>query len=241
MSSSVIGLLKHGLIVSCQITGKAGLPDPENPLKGSALMAMLAQAAGQGGAVGIRADGGKDIRAIRKAVSVPIIGIKKVDIPSCEVRITPTLEAAREVVESGADIVALDVTKRPHPKGMSGIELMRRVKKELGVPVMADISVLEEGVAAAEAGADVVGTTLSGYTPYSRATESPDLELVAQLSEKIEVPVIAEGKISSPEQARRALEAGAYAVCVGAMIINPKRIVEAYVREMGAWSGAKGA
>jgi len=241
MSSSVIGLLKHGLIVSCQITGKTGLPDPENPLKGSALMAILAQAAVQGGAVGIRADGGKDIRAIRKVVGVPIIGIKKVDIPGYEVRITPTLEAAREVVESGADIVALDVTKRPHPKGLSGIELMRRVKKELGVPVMADISVLEEGIAAAKAGADIVGTTLSGYTSYSRAAEGPDLELVARLSEKIEVPVIAEGRISSPEQARRALEAGAYAVCVGAMIINPKRIVEAYVREMGTWSGAKGA
>lgn len=235
MSLSIIDLLKHGLIVSCQITGRAGLPDHENPLKGSALMAILAQAVVQGGAAGIRADGEKDIRAIRKVVSVPIIGIKKVDIPNCEVRITPTLEAARDVVESGADIVALDVTKRPHPKGLSGIELMQRVKREFGIPVMADISVLEEGIAAAEAGADIVGTTLSGYTPYSRYTEGPDLELVAQLSEKIEVPIIAEGRISSPEQARCALEVGAYAVCVGAMIINPKRIAEAYVREMDLW------
>lgn len=237
MRPNVIGSLKHGLIVSCQITGRAGLPDPENPLKGSTLMAILAQAAVQGGAAGIRADGGEDIRAIRKVVEVPIVGIKKMDIPGFEVRITPTLEAAREVVESGADIVALDVTKRPHPNGLSGLELMRKVKKELGIPIMADISVLEEGIAAAEAGADLVGTTLAGYTPYTRSTDGPDLELVAQLSEKIEVPVIAEGRISSPEQARLALEAGAYAVCVGAMIINPKRIVEAYVREMSLWEG----
>lgn len=225
--------LKGGLIVSCQITGRGGLPDPDNPLNRAPLMAILAEAVVQGGARGIRADGGANIRAIRKAVDVPIIGIKKQDIPGYTVRITPTLEAAREVIESGADIVALDATKRPHPNGISGVQLIKLVKKEFGLPTMADISTLEEGISAAEAGADFVATTLSGYTPYSRYCDGPDLELVAQLSDRLEVPVIAEGRFSSPQQARKALEMGAYAVCVGAMIINPKRIVESYVREMG--------
>lgn len=198
------------------------------------MMAALAKAAVLGGAKGIRANGSLDIKAIREAVSVPIIGIDKIDVPGFDVRITPTFEAAEEVARSGADIVALDCTDRPHPGGLTPTELIRRLKQRLNVYVMADISTLEEGIAAARAGADFVGTTLAGYTPYSRKMCGPDLRLVEELAKELDVPIVCEGRISTPSEARRALDLGAHAVVVGTMITSPQRITEAYVRVLRA-------
>ena len=222
-----IDRLKRGLIVSCQ----AGPPDG---LHGPAAMAAMARAATLGGAAGIRANGPDDIAAIRTTVDVPIVGIYKQDLPDFDVRITPSLEAARAVVDAGADIVALDATHRPHPGGLSAADLIRLTKQSLGVPVMADVSTVEEGVAAAHAGADLVATTLSGHTPYSPQIHAPDFELVAQLAAAIDVPVVSEGHIAAPREARRMLELGAYAVVVGSMITRPRWIVERYVAAMRA-------
>src|SRR5436190_3929281 len=147
--SSLLAKLRHGLIVSCQAL-------PDEPLYGAGHMAAMARAAAMGGAVAIRANSPPDIAAIRAAVTLPIIGLYKVDLPGFEVRITPTLNHAREIADAGADLIALDATLRPHPGGLTPAELIARVHEATGCPVLADISTLEEGLAAAQAGAAVV-------------------------------------------------------------------------------------
>jgi putative N-acetylmannosamine-6-phosphate epimerase len=232
MKAEKIKLLKNALIVSVQVTDERGYKDVLNPAQGPAIVAAFAVAAVNGGARGIRADGPLDIAAIRRVVDVPIIGIYKIDIPGYDVRITPTLEAAKEIVRAGADIVALDATERPRPNNLSASELIKKVKEELGVPVMADVSTYEEGVKAAESGADLISTALSGYTQYTLNRPRPDLELVSKLAKELDVPIVAEGHYDTPELARRALELGAYAVVVGNMIVNVRRITKRFVEEM---------
>ncbi|MGQ9631649.1 MAG: N-acetylmannosamine-6-phosphate 2-epimerase [bacterium] len=218
----VLSKLRGGLVVSCQAL-------EGNPLRGPAFMAAMAKAAEQGGACGIRANGAEDIRAIRKVVDLPIIGINKVHVPGFEVYITPTLESAREVVDAGADLVAIDATLRPHPGGLSGADLIRAIKRALRVPVMADISTLEEGIAAAEAGADLVATTLSGYTPYTALTPGPDLKLIESLAASVRTPVVAEGRIWTVEDLKAVFDCGAFAAVIGKAITNPQAITERFV------------
>ena len=224
MNEQLISALRGRLIVSCQA--------PEGtPLHGSIFMAAMARAAEVGGAGGIRANGPDDIRAIKAAVPLPIIGIYKIRDPEFEPYITPTFEAAKEIAEAGAHIIAVDATLRPHPKNLSAAELIAQIKS-LGLPVMADISTLEEGIAAAEAGADIVATTMSGYTPYSRQSDEPDFALIEELSRAVEVPIIAEGRIQTPEQARQAIDLGAHAVVVGTAITRPDVITKRYVEAL---------
>ena len=153
------------MVVSCQ----AG---PGNPLDSPAAMALMAQAAEAGGAGAIRANGPADIAAIRAVTSLPIIGLHKLGDPA-GVFITPTYEAAAGVVAAGADLVALDGTLRPRPDGQPLDRQIRRIHDELGVPVLADVDSLDAGLAARDAGADLVATTLSGYTVGS--VRRPDL------------------------------------------------------------------
>lgn len=215
----LLDTLKGGLIVSCQaLVGE--------PLFGSEVMAMLARAAKLGGAVGIRANTPVDCAAIKAAVpELPLIGLWKVDVAGFEdVYITPRLSDAVAVAESGADIIALDATLRPHPEG-SAADLIRAVKAATGKLVMADIDNEASALAAIEAGADVVSTTLSGYTEGSPTLDGPDLELVSRLASlNLRVPVIAEGRIHTPAMARAALDAGAWAVVVGGAITRPAQI-----------------
>jgi N-acylglucosamine-6-phosphate 2-epimerase len=217
--------LRRGLIVSCQAK-------PHEPLYGPAFMAAMARAAAAGGAVAIRANGPADIAAIRAAVAIPIVGIYKADLPDFEVRITPTLNHARQIATAGADLIALDATARPRPGGVTAARLIARVREVTGCPVVADIATVEEGLAAAQGGADAVATTLSGYTEDSRTQDDPDYELIRQLAPVLEVPVIAEGRIATPEQAERALALGAYAVAVGSAITRPQWITERFVARL---------
>ncbi|HWD82937.1 MAG TPA: putative N-acetylmannosamine-6-phosphate 2-epimerase [Kribbella sp.] len=200
------------LVVSCQ----AG---PENPLYGPEGMALMAQAAEAGGAGAIRANGPADVAAIRAVTDLPIIGIHKLGDPA-GVFITPTYDAAAGVVAAGADLVALDATLRPRPDGQLLARQIARIHDGLGVPVMADVDTLDAGLAAREAGADLVATTLSGYT-NGRTPTGPDVELVRQLVAKLDCPVVAEGRIRTPEDVRSVCDAGAYAVVVGHAITNP--------------------
>jgi N-acylglucosamine-6-phosphate 2-epimerase len=219
--------LRGGLIVSCQAA-------PGSPLDSPEILAALARCAEMAGAVGIRANHGRNIAAIAAAVRLPILGIKKRDTPGCEVYITPEFRDAQEVVQAGARIVALDATARLRPGPDDFAALTRRIHEELGASVMADCATFEEGVAAEEAGADMVATTLSGYTSYTAAkrAQGPDLEMVERLARMIHVPVVCEGRIHTPEQARMALEAGAYAVVVGTAITAPAWIAEQFVAAM---------
>jgi N-acylglucosamine-6-phosphate 2-epimerase len=213
------------LIVSCQALA-------HEPLHGAEIMARMALAAVQGGAAGIRANSPEDIAAIRKAVTLPIIGLYKEDIPGYPVYITPTLRHALEVAEAGADVIAIDATARPRPEPGTLADFIGRIHMQTGLPVLADIATLAEGVAAVEAGADLVSTTMSGYTEDSPAQRDPDLELVANLSRAINVPLLAEGRYRTPQQASDALAVGALAVVVGGAITRPQEITKYFVEEL---------
>jgi len=223
----LLAALRGGLIVSCQAL-------PDEPMFGSDIMARLAIAARAGGAVGIRANTPPDVAAIRAAVpELPLIGLWKVVVSGFEdVYITPRVEDAVAVANAGADIIAVDATNRLHPGNKTAADLIQAVKKTTSKLVMADVSTFEEGVAAENAGADVVSTTLSGYTPYSPRQDEPDLALVAALASRLRVPLVAEGRIATPEQARAALDAGAFAVVVGGAITRPQQIAARFAQAL---------
>jgi N-acylglucosamine-6-phosphate 2-epimerase len=222
----LLSKLKHGLIVSCQA-------EPGTPLYGAIFMAAMARAAAMGGAVGIRANGPEDIAAIKAAVDLPVIGIYKVDLPGFAVRISPTVDHALQVTRAGADILALDATHRPHPDGLDFAERLHRIRASVNLPIMADISTYEEGLAAQADGADLVGTTLSGYTS-GPVPDEPDFDLLRQLADHLRVPIVAEGRISTPDQAARALALGAFAVVVGSAITRPHLITAQFISRMQA-------
>ncbi len=218
----VIEDLRGGLIVSCQA-------QPGSPVYGPKYMAAFARCAEMAGAVGLRVNGPADVRAVRKAVTLPIIGIYKLRTEQYPVYITPSVQAARQVVRAGANIVAIDATHRPRESGLSPEQLIAAIHETLGCPVMADVDSLEEGIAAAQAGADIVATTMAGYTQARPMTSGPDLDLLRELSDRLSVPVICEGRVQRPEDVRRAFEAGAYAVVVGTAITNPTAIAQSFV------------
>ncbi len=226
MATGLLEEIKRGLIVSCQAEEGSPFYRPE-------YMAAFSRAAEMGGAVGIRAKE-PDIRAIREVCSLPIIGIDKVYVPGFEVYITPRFEDAQRIAAAGAAIVALDCTPRPRPDGLTMEQSIQRIKAELRLPVMADISTVDEAIAAAAAGADIVATTLSGYTPYSRKTEGPDFDLLEAVVRAVTVPVIAEGHILTLAEARAAIDIGAWAIVIGTAIARPVELTQRFV---GALSG----
>lgn len=203
----------------------------DEPLYGPEIMAKMARAAAIGGAVAIRANGASDIRAIKKEVDLPIIGLVKRDYPDSDVYITATKKEIDELLAVGVSMIALDATFQTRPNGES-LETLIRYLKEKGQRIMADISTLEEGKLAARIGVDCVSTTLSGYTSYSRQLDEPDFQLIEELSQQVKIPVIAEGRVSTPEQAKKALECGAYAVVVGSAITRPQLITESFVKQI---------
>jgi len=217
--------LRGKLVVSCQTWDNSAFQDPT-------CMARFARAAVEGGAAGIRADGPEEIRAIRHAVSVPIIGISKVKLNDGDVLITPSFEGARQLIEAGANLVALDCTSRGQSCG--ALNRLRRIKAELGVPVLADIATVEEAIQAAEAGADAVLSTLRGYTPETVRERVFDPAFIGELAGAVSVPAIAEGRVVTPQQACEALEAGAYAVIVGTAITRPAMITQRFVSALQA-------
>ncbi|MED5020448.1 N-acetylmannosamine-6-phosphate 2-epimerase [Paenibacillus chibensis] len=219
----------RGLIVSCQaLEGE--------PLHGGDTMVKMALAAQQSGAIGIRANGVHDIRGIKQAVQLPVIGIIKRVLPGSDIFITPTLTEVRQVIEAGAEIVALDVTDRENR-----LKTVRELIDEAhaaGAAVMADVSTFEEGMAAEKLGVDYVGTTLSGYTSYSTQVAGPDIRLLSELARSLTKAVlIAEGKISTPADAALALAVGAEYVVVGSAITRPQLITEQYVQAMSVVLG----
>lgn len=215
--------LGRGLIVSCQARA-------DNPLHGPHFMGAMALAARAGGAVAIRANGPDDIAAVT-AAGLPVVGIHKVFSDAYPVYITPNFAAAEAIVAAGAEVVALDCTLRPRD-GEAPSVLVRRIRDELGAEVFADISALDEGLAAADWGANYVATTLSGYTEATQPKpEGPDLTLLEMLARKLSVPVVAEGRFNTPALVRQGFEAGAHAVVVGTMITNPREITRLFVAE----------
>jgi len=221
---------RRGLIVSAQAL-------EDEPLHGGDTMAKMAVAARMAGAIGIRANGVSDIRAIKQAVDLPVIGLFKKMREGSDIFITPTLAEVTAVLDAEADIVAMDITNR-EDRLQQAKELLEYAHGR-GAQVMADVSTYEEGIAAAAMGADFIGTTMSGYTPYSPKIEGPDLELIRRLAAKISVPLIAEGRIWSPEKAVAALAAGADYVVVGSAITRPQLIAARYTDAIGTYVGSE--
>ncbi|WP_341395489.1 N-acetylmannosamine-6-phosphate 2-epimerase [Arthrobacter sp. G119Y2] len=208
--------LQSRLIVSCQAY-------PGEPLRDPRTMAQMAQAAVNGGAAAVRIQGIRDLEQTRVAVDVPMIGLWKDGADG--VFITPTLEHALACAAAGSDIVAIDGTRRPRPDGRSLAGTIAALHEQTGVLVMADCGSAADAKAAADAGADLIGTTLAGYTGERDKTDGPDLELLAEIAAlDLGVPLIAEGRIHTPAQARACLEAGAFAVVVGTAITHPTTI-----------------
>lgn len=230
MKTSLLFNMQKGLIVSCQAL-------EDEPLYGAHAMPYMALAAQQGGAVGIRANGRADIDSIRKMVDLPIIGIVKEVYDGYPVYITPTLKEVRELADSAADIIAFDATDRLRPGGTTIQNIIDEIHAA-GRLALADISTLEEGIAAARLGADAISTTLAGYQGMDPAQaldmsqpkmDTPNYELIAQLVKHVDVPVFAEGHIHTPEDAANCLSNGAYAVVVGAAITRPQLITARFV------------
>ncbi|MFD5785122.1 N-acetylmannosamine-6-phosphate 2-epimerase [Streptomyces sp. NPDC087866] len=211
--------LRGKLIVSCQAP-------PGDPMRETATLVRLARSAVAGGGAAIRANEPEVVAAITAAVDLPVIGLWKDG--DMGVYITPTVRHALAVAEAGAAVVAADATDRPRPDGSTFAELVEAVHAA-GALVMADVSTLAEGVTAAGRGADFVSTTLSGYVPGQPKRTGPDLDLVAQLAAAIDVPVVAEGRINTPEDAAEALARGAHSVVVGTAITAPTALTARFV------------
>lgn len=229
---SALDALAGSLIVSCQA--------PEgSPLRAPETMAAMARAAHLGGARGIRANGREDIEAIRAAVPLPVVGLLKRAVAGSPVYITPERADAEAIAAAGADVIAVDATLRGRPGG-EGPEAFVRSLASLGPPVMADVDRVEAGIAAAAAGAALVSTTLSGYTSVGPVPEGPDLELVAALSARLTVPVVAEGRYATPQDVRAAFAAGAWAVVVGTAITDPVALTGRFASVTPAGAGRAG-
>lgn len=215
---------KNRLIVSCQAT-------ETEPLRDSYIMGKMALAAARGGAAGIRANGPDDIAAIKKEVDLPIIGILKFKYQGFDVFITPTIKEVRLLAAADVPIIAVDATKRPRPDGLSLEQFIAAIRSEFPkLLIMGDLSDTAEAVHAEKLGIDIIGTTLVGYTQYTKGCDP--IESVRDIAKHVSTPIFAEGNIDTPAKARKALEAGAYAVVVGGAITRPMDITKKFISEM---------
>ncbi len=226
-NKEILEQIKGGLIVSCQAL-------PTEPLYDSYIMSKMAWAAYLGGAVGIRANTVVDIKAIKEKVDLPVIGIIKKDYDDSDVYITPTMDEVDDLVEVGCEIIAVDATNRLRPNGVTFTEFFKEVRAKYPNQLfMADTSCFEEGKLAAELGIDLVGTTMAGYTPYTKGRKLPDVELIERYVNELDVPVIAEGGIWIPQDLKDVYKAGAFSAVCGTAITRPMDITKRFVKALG--------
>ncbi|WP_159887031.1 N-acetylmannosamine-6-phosphate 2-epimerase [Paenibacillus puerhi] len=222
--NDVFEQIKRKLVVSCQAL-------PDEPLHSPFIMGRMAYAAFLGGASGIRANSVADIKEIKQTVNLPIIGIIKEVYGDCPVFITPTMKEVDALCEEGVEIIAMDATDRIRPDGSTIAELFPLIREKYKDQLfMADCSTYEEAVTAAELGFDLVGTTLSGYTEATKDNTLPDFGLVEKLVSTLNVPIIAEGGISTPEELKKLFDLGIYSAVVGSAITRPMDITKKFVK-----------
>ena len=222
---SILTALQGGLIVSCQAPANSPLHQPE-------MIAAMAEAAVLQGAVGVRIDSPVHIAAVRERVSVPIIGLWKQVIAGSDVYITPQYCHAEAVAQAGADIIAIDATLRPRPEGETLAPLIERIRTDLQKPVMADVDTVASATAAVTAGADLLGTTLYGYTSATADLTPPGFDLLADLVKRLPPPCLCEGGIATPAAARQAIALGSHAVVVGTAITGIDLLVQQYCQSL---------
>ena len=225
-------ILKKGLIVSSQALDG-------NPLKNPDYLSVMAEAAEKGGAVAIRANGYDNIVAMKNRVTVPVIGLNKFQDKSGTTIITPSFDSAKEIAKAGADVIALDATFRKSEIKEDVKTLIERIHNELHLPVLADISTVEEAVYAEKVGADYVSTTLAGYTqdkPYAPEEKYlPNFEVIDKiLNSGIKIPVIAEGRFWNPSDLVQAMQMGCYGIVIGKAITNPMAITQYFCQAVQA-------
>ena len=219
--------IKHKLIVSCQ--ARQGWA-----MYGADIMAAFAKAAEEGGAAGIRATGVDNITKIKEKVNLPIIGINK-QFSDYPVYITPTYQSAKEILDCGIEIIALDATPRQRPNNEKVIDIVSKIRKNYpNVLIMGEISTLQEAKDILPLNLDLISTTLSGYTKESENITSVNFKLIKQISEITDIPIIAEGKIKNEEEALESIKAGAFAVVVGTSITRPEIITSRYVKYLSS-------
>lgn len=240
-NKALLDQLKGGLIVSCQV-------QPDDPVYSMDFVLKMAKAAEWAGAAGIRANAPDQIKMIKENVSLPLIGLYKIWHEDTDVFITPTLDAARQVWDAGADIIALDCTDQITHEGKPAWELLPQVQKEIpDALVFADVSTYDEAKRAVELGADLVGPTLYGYTEATKHIEEPNLREFARMCRDFgdKAFMIMEGHIYTPEDAVKCLYLGADAVVVGSAITRPHLIAKRFVDLMGGlqdnWRAAERA
>ena len=224
---NIVERLKHKVVVSCQAM-------PSEPLYLEKCMVAMMKSVVKGGAGGLRVAGARDVKNAKHLFDIPVIGLTKPEIIPSNwqeiVYITPTLNDVIELVNAGADIVAFDGTMRPRLGGDTLESLIKYVKINKRAS-MADVSTVEEGVNAAKLGADILSTTLSGYTQFSQnRPEGPDFELLENLVKETSKPVVLEGRIWEPEEVDRAFELGAHCVVIGSAITRPQLITKRFVQ-----------
>ncbi|MBV8066638.1 MAG: N-acetylmannosamine-6-phosphate 2-epimerase [Candidatus Eremiobacteraeota bacterium] len=211
--------LRGGLIVSVQAWAGSAIDDAR-------IIAAMARAAEESGAVAVRIAGAHNLGAVRASVALPVVGLIKREYPGFEPYITPTLEEVCAVIAAGADFVAFDATHRIRPGGCKLADLIAAIHAQ-GRLALADCATVADGVDAVAAGCDAVATTLCGYTPETAERKLPALDFVKELAALASF-VVCEGGVRSPAQLRAALEAGADAVCVGSAITNVDWLVREF-------------
>lgn len=221
----MVNRLKNKVIVSVQAM-------PSEPLYLEKCMAAMMKSVVKGGAGGLRVAGARDVKNAKTLFDVPVIGLTKPDVIPKNwkeiVYITPTLKEVIALIDAGADIIAFDGTSRPR-EGCTLNDIIKYIKINKRIS-MADISTVEEGLNCAKLGANILSTTLSGYTSHSKEPdESPDFELLEALVKETNVPVVLEGRIWEPWQVDKAFELGAHCVVIGSAITRPQLITKRFV------------
>lgn len=225
--NNTLNRIKGTVVVSVQAM-------PSEPLYLEKCMVAMMKSVVTGGAGALRVAGARDVKNAKRLFDVPVIGLTKPNVIPKNwkeiVYITPTIKEVIELVEAGADIIALDGTQRKRPNNEKLQDLIKyiHINKKFA---MADISTLEEGIKAQEAGADILSTTLAGYTLESANSpiKEPDFELLKNLVEQTNLPVVLEGRIWEPEQVDKAFELGAHCVVIGSAITRPQLITKRFV------------
>lgn len=226
MKEKILSQIKNGLIVSCQAEGDSPFNSPEG-------VAMFAKTAVQNGAVAIRSQGIAKTKKIIESVNVPVIGLVKSTFDDGTVCITRGEKDVEELLAVGCKIIAIDGTNRKK-NNLTGSEFINHIKNRFDVIVWADLSHDSEAVACIDAGADVVSSTLNGYTPQTIEDKkySPNFSIIEKLVVLSSVPVIAEGRINTPKDAAKMIELGAWAVVVGTAITRPGMITSWFVESL---------